>query len=144
MSLCRRRVERGIDLADELVDARSVERAVASEVDVLDAERVVGESSTGGVREAGVLVLLVAGLERDAQALAAELAGAERADAGEDAAEGLVGVDRRGTRRGSCRRIARRPLVAHLLEIVDEKIGDGRRYSPRRSWLAAVPPPSVT
>jgi hypothetical protein len=99
---CRRRVEGGIDLAHELVDARAVEIAVAAEVGVLDAERVVGEVVARGVGEARVLVLLIAGLEGDAQALAAELAGAERSRARSGCGRAPRRCRSRGTRRGSC------------------------------------------
>jgi hypothetical protein len=66
-------VERRVAGAHELVDARAVHAAVAAEVDVLDADRVVEEVAVGGVAEAGVLVLLVALLVGDGHALAGEL-----------------------------------------------------------------------
>jgi hypothetical protein len=55
----------GVAGGDQLAEADAGAAAVAAEVDVLDAEGVGVEVAVGVVAEAGVLVLLLAGLEGD-------------------------------------------------------------------------------
>ena len=86
---------------------------------VRDALQIVDEVLVRRVGEAGVLVLLVARIEADGEALRHELEAGKDGHAVDDPAERLARRQREEVARRSCR-LARRPFVGGRLEVGDE------------------------